>query len=65
MTTSDSTSDNIYKIWRDTPEPVHTVGTCKLWHYCQQADVDLGNGYCVKCWDRGYGGSKQAYDYAK
>ena len=54
-----STSDNIFKVWRETPVPEHTVGVCKRYKRFQQFNVDLGNGYCVKCWDRGYGGGNQ------
>ena len=59
MTTSDSgselLSEGIVARWRNTPVPKHTVGDCVRWKNCNQFGIDLGNGYCVKCWDRGYG----------
>ena len=41
--------------WRNTPVPKHTIGNCERWKNCRQFSVDLGNGYCVKCWDKGFG----------
>ena len=48
-------SDSIMAKWRATPAPEHTTGNCVRWDHCKQFDADLGNGYCVKCWDKGYG----------
>ena len=36
--------------------PVYTIGECVRSRYCAQFNVDLGNGYCVICWDKGLGG---------
>jgi len=58
MAQPDSDSDNIYRRWKETPIPVHTVGECLRWKRCRSVNVDLGNVYCVKCWDRGYGGER-------
>ena len=62
MTTSDSASENIFKVWRETPIPEHTIGDCIRWKNCKSFKVDLGNGYCVTCWDRGYGGGRRHID---
>ena len=36
--------------------PVYTIGECVRSRYCKQFHADLGNGYCVICWDKGLGG---------
>jgi len=36
--------------------PIYTIGECVRSRYCAQFNVDLGNGYCVICWDKGLGG---------
>ena len=62
---SASHGDNIFKAWRETPIPEHTIGQCVRWRYCRQFNADLGNGYCVDCWDRGYGnGRRQGEDHS-
>ena len=33
--------------------PEASVGTCKNVRNCRQFNVDLANGHCVLCWDRG------------
>jgi len=33
--------------------PEVSVGTCKNVKNCRQFNVDLANGHCVFCWDRG------------
>ena len=52
---SELLDEGVVARWRDTPPPDHTVGDCKRWQKCRQFKVDLGNGYCIKCWDSGYG----------
>jgi len=52
---SELVSESIFARWRDTPVPEHTVGNCVRWEKCKSFNIDLGNGYCVKCWDKGYG----------
>lgn len=59
MTQPDSVSDNTYRMWKETPIPVHTVGECLRWKRCRSVNVDLGNGYCVECWNTGYGGHRE------
>ena len=39
-----------------TASPGYTIGECKRSRTCAQFNVDLGNGFCVECWDRGLGG---------
>ena len=46
----------VFEHLEDIPQPEHTVGVCKRWERCKQFNIDLGNGYCVQCWDKGYGG---------
>jgi hypothetical protein len=36
--------------------PIYTSGECKRSRLCGQFYVDLGNGFCVICWDKGFGG---------
>lgn len=42
---------------RDTFEnvrlPEATEGHCRNYIKCQQFNVQLANGYCVECWDKG------------
>lgn len=33
--------------------PEISVGVCVNWRKCKNIDpLELGNGYCVNCWDR-------------
>ena len=34
--------------------PQSTVGLCKNYGKCRSFDIELGNGYCVSCWDKGF-----------
>ena len=33
--------------------PEASIGTCRNARNCKQVNVDLANGHCVSCWDRG------------
>ena len=33
--------------------PVESFGRCRNAHRCKNTDVDLGNGFCMKCYDKG------------
>jgi len=51
VTASLATADEYGKV-----SPIYTIGVCKRSRECRQFDVDLGNGFCVICWDKGFGG---------
>ena len=36
--------------------PGVSYGVCKNSRNCGNWSVDLGDGYCVECWDNGLGG---------
>jgi hypothetical protein len=40
-------------IFDDVILPEATIGHCRNSRQCKQFNVELANGYCVKCWDRG------------
>ena len=33
--------------------PVATMGHCRNYGKCRQFNVELANGYCITCWDKG------------
>ena len=51
---------------RNVSLPKNTIGTCKNAEWkgrrgrgrplCNARNVELGNGYCVRCWDKKSGG---------
>ena len=34
--------------------PLETSGVCIRWKRCGNTEVDLADGYCVDCWDKGF-----------
>ncbi len=42
-----------YKLIPKIALPDSSIGDCKNWSSCGQRQVELGNGYCVSCYDRG------------
>ena len=45
--------DSLFYRLEQIPMPRESFGTCKYVKKCESWNVILGNGICVKCWDRG------------
>ena len=41
--------------------PVETIGVCNK---CKEI-AELGDGFCLKCWDKGAGNRKAVYPYIR
>jgi hypothetical protein len=52
----DSTLENVRK-------PNGSFGECRNYRICRRVRVDLANGYCVRCWDRGFGDRPEDWDW--
>ena len=52
MSKTEASVDNLFKIYVDVPEPISSYGLC-LRKRCNEYGI-LGDGYCVRCWDKGY-----------
>ena len=50
---SGSKTDSIFYQLSKIPMPEESFGACSNARNCKNWQVILGNGYCVKCWDRG------------
>ena len=46
-------NENIWYQLAKIPLPVESFGACSNARNCKNWNVILGNGYCVKCWDKG------------
>lgn len=45
--------------------PIESIGSCKNVRNCGNEMVYLGNGYCLRCWDKGLGGGIKIPAYKK
>ena len=45
--------------------PEESYGACQNWRKCKQMEVQLGNGFCQKCYDRGLDRSFQGRERKK
>lgn len=46
------------------PLPSETTGDCKNWKRCRQYNVTLGNGLCMKCWDKKTGSRRYGKSFS-
>ena len=49
----DEQQDFIYRFDRDIFPEVISIGNCINIRNCKATNVDLADGWCVKCWDKG------------
>ena len=49
---SDIPRPSVLHIHDDVALPISSVGTCMRSYKCGNVDVELGNGLCMKCWDK-------------
>ena len=52
MSNKDANVSKLYNVYTDVPPPIESYGMC-VRKSCHGYGV-LGNGYCVRCWDKGY-----------
>lgn len=56
MSNTEATVEKLYKVYANVPEPVVSYGQCIRWtkHTAKCLKYgELGDGYCVNCWDKG------------
>ena len=42
--------------------PKETTGCCKNYRKCKSFTVELANGYCMECWDKGLDSRDAIYE---
>ena len=52
MSNQDANVSKLYKVYTDIPPPIESYGICS--RKCCYGYGILGDGYCVRCWDKGY-----------
>jgi len=53
MARNPNDQDSLFYHLTKVPLPMESYGTCKYVKTCGNREVILGNGVCVRCWDRG------------
>jgi len=52
MSNKDAQVEKLFTVYTNIPEPIESYGEC-IRKRCYGYGV-LGDGYCVRCWDKGY-----------
>jgi len=52
MSNRDANVEKLYDVYKDVPYPIESYGIC-IRKRCHGYGV-LGDGYCIRCWDKGY-----------